>query len=412
MSVKPLGVSGFACTCLALLFLGIESSDCVIPPVVVATVFLSFSDWQKQHKAATKHNRNFIENQFILLLTVKKLLFMALFLKGIYACAQTPYPGQPETGPGGAEYSHRSVAFFDHAQRADGYWLFEPADPKPDSADVVVFLHGYGAYNPMAYGKWIKHLVARGNIVIYPRYQRNLLTPRPSKFPANAAKGIHDALLALAAEGHPKPRLEKVAYVAHSYGGVIAANLGVHWEELGIPKPSAMLLAEPGSGPFKGARLENYAGLPSDLHLIVIVGEHDFVVGEEFGRRVFETAVNTPNRNFVRHYRCVNPDSTRAVGATHSEPYSYDLDFDIGVRNFTAKRVLLTSRLNEVDFNCYWKLADALIECTRTGCWREYAFGKTPQQCFLGCWPDGTLMRELEVILPGNPIPYVQHHMH
>ncbi|MEZ4892408.1 MAG: hypothetical protein R2778_05270 [Saprospiraceae bacterium] len=58
------------------------------------------------------------------------------------------------------------------ATTADGYWLFEPADPKPDSAEVVVFLHGYGAYNPMAYGKWIKHLVAKGNIVIYPRYQK------------------------------------------------------------------------------------------------------------------------------------------------------------------------------------------------------------------------------------------------
>ncbi|MFN4253476.1 MAG: chlorophyllase/cutinase-like alpha/beta fold protein [Saprospiraceae bacterium] len=329
-----------------------------------------------------------------------------LLFKGHFAAAQSaPYPGQPASGPGGAEYSHQSVAFFDHAQRADGYWLFEPSDPKPDSAEVVVFMHGYGAYNPMAYGKWIKHLVARGNIVIYPRYQRNLLFPKADCFPANAAKGIRDALKTLETEGHVRPRLEKVAYVAHSYGGVITTNLAVNWEKYGIPKPTAMLLAQPGSGPLKGARLDSYEGLPADLNLVIITGEHDFVVGDEFGALVFKTATNTPNRNLVKHFRSVNPDSTRAMSASHSEPYSYDLDFDTGVRNYTAKRVLNTSRLNEVDFNCYWKLADAVIEYTRTGRYRDVAFGNTPQQRYLGKWADGSPMRELQVFLPDEKLP-------
>jgi pimeloyl-ACP methyl ester carboxylesterase len=323
-----------------------------------------------------------------------------LLLKGLFATAQgTPYPGQPAEGPGGADYTHHSVAFYDAATKADGYWLFEPAEPRPDSAEVVVFLHGYGAYNPMAYGKWIKHLVAKGNIVIYPRYQKNLLWPRPDAFPENAATGIRDALKALEKEGHVKPRTEKVAYIAHSYGGVIAANLGVHWQKHGIPKPAAMLLAEPGSGPFKGARLEDYAGLPADLNLLVVVGEDDYVVGAEFGARVFQTAVNTPQRNLVVQRR----DTTnfrRWILATHSEPYAYDLDFDTGVRNYTAKRVLMSSRLNEVDFYCYWKFSDALIAYTRTGEYGDVAFGNTPSQRFLGLWADGRPIREMEVILP------------
>lgn len=323
-----------------------------------------------------------------------------IVLKGVFATAQgTPYPGQPFEGPGGADYTHQSVSFFDAAANADGYWLFEPADPMPDSAEVVVFLHGYGAYNPMAYGKWIKHLVAKGNIVIYPRYQKNLVWPRPDGFPENAAKGIRDALKVLQEEGHVKPRLDKVGYMAHSYGGVIATNLGTHWEKYDIPKPAAMLLAEPGSGPFKGARLDDYAQLPTDLNLLVVVGEDDYVVGEEFGRLVFETAVNTPNRNLVVQRR----DTTnfqRWILATHSEPYAYDLDFDIGLRNYTAKRVLMTSRLNEVDFFCYWKLTDALLAFTRTGQHGAVAFGNTPEQRFLGYWPDGRPIRELEVVLP------------
>lgn len=323
-----------------------------------------------------------------------------LILKGLFATAQdVPHPGQPFDGPGGAAYIHQSVAFFDAATRADGYWLFEPADPKPDSAEVIVFLHGYGAYNPMAYGKWIKHLVAKGNIVIYPRYQKNLVWPRPNGFPDNAAKGIRDAIKELQKEGRVKPRLDKVAYIGHSYGGVTAAYLGTHWQKMGVPKPAAMLLAEPGSGPFKGARLTDYSALPADMKLLVVVGEDDYVVGAEFGAIVFNTAVNTPERNLIVQRRDTT-NQRRWLLATHSEPYCYDLDFDIGIRNYTAKRVLMTSRLNEVDFHCYWKLADAMISYTRNGTHREYAFGNTPEQRYMGLWPDGHPIRELEVYQP------------
>ncbi len=51
-----------------------------------------------------------------------------------------------------------------------------------------------------------------------------------------------------------------------------------------------MLLCEPGSGPFKGARLTDYSGLPADLQMVVVIGEDDYVVGDEFGRLVFQTA--------------------------------------------------------------------------------------------------------------------------
>lgn len=319
--------------------------------------------------------------------------------KGTFPTAHgAPYPGQPMSGPGGADYTHAALSFFDGAAKADGYWLFEPADPKPVSADVVVFLHGYGAYNPMCYGKWIKHLVAKGNIVIYPRYQTNIMWPRPDAFPENAATGIKQALEVLRKEGHVHPRTDRVAYFAHSYGGVIATNLGCNWQKFGIPKPAAMLLAEPGSGPLKGARLANYANLPPDMNLNIIVGEDDYVVGAEFGVLVFKTAINTPNRNLLIQRRAGNGQNY--VSASHSEPYAYDLDFDSGVRNYTAKRVLSVSKLDVVDFFCYWKLGDAILEYTRHGRCGDIAFGNTPQQRFMGYWGDGTPVRELEVVMP------------
>ena len=54
------------------------------------------------------------------------------------------------------------------------YWLFEPTDPRPQKAPVVIFNHGWAGMLPRFYKRWIEHIVKRGNIVIYPRYQRSI----------------------------------------------------------------------------------------------------------------------------------------------------------------------------------------------------------------------------------------------
>jgi len=336
----------------------------------------------------------------------------SIALRGVFATAQEngmPYPGQPVFGPGGADYTHDSVTFYDNAQSADGYWLFLPAQPQPESAEVVVFMHGYGAYNPMAYGKWIKHLVAKGNIVIYPRYQRNIVWPRADAFPENAARGIRNAIDWLKLEGPIRPNTDKVVYIGHSYGGVINANLAVNWKKFRIPEPVGLMLCEPGSGPLKGARLQDYGAIPERTALLIVVGEDDYVVGSEFGQLVFETAVNTPLRNLLVQQRDTN--GHRWVLATHSEPYSYDGDFDTGVRNYTSQRVFSTSRLNEVDFYCYWKLGDALIDLVRNGKYAHVAFGNTPEQRFMGMWPDGRPVKPLKVYTPDMIAIPVIHRM-
>ncbi len=85
-------------------------------------------------------------------------------------------PSQPQTGPGGKQYLHTGVTKNRYGKGGKEYWIFEPDSPKPRTAPVIVFLHGWGGMNPLYYGAWMDHLVKRGNIVIYPRYQANLLT--------------------------------------------------------------------------------------------------------------------------------------------------------------------------------------------------------------------------------------------
>src|SRR5579859_6313049 len=99
-------------------------------------------------------------------------------------------PLQPAIGPGGADYKHKQVVAHMYGTGATRYWIFEPADPVPGDAPLIVFNHGWGAMEPKVYGAWIDHIVKRGNIVVYPVYQDSLRTPL-ANFTLNAAAGIH-----------------------------------------------------------------------------------------------------------------------------------------------------------------------------------------------------------------------------
>jgi len=307
-------------------------------------------------------------------------------------------PVQPEVGPGGADYVCDSLWFQDYAQRPDGYWLFEPLGADLDSAHVIVFVHGYGGYNPMIYGQWIRHLVRKGNIVIYPRYQKNVISPRPKKFAKNVSTAVRDALEKLNEEGHVKPIVSNMAIVGHSYGGVVSADLAINFAEHKIPQPKVVMLCAPGSGKLKGGRLESYADMPSDIGLLIITHEGDWVVGDEFAQKVFKESTSVEKR-YLLHQK---PDEygTPKIYADHNESYALDLTFDSGARNYTSKKALRVATVDAVDFNGYWKLFDAMLDCDRKDENCEIAFGGTSAQLSLGEWSDGTPIRPFEVQLP------------
>src|SRR6185436_4754132 len=149
---------------------------------------------------------------------------------------QVPIPPlQPENGPGGKTALHSAVIKNRYGTGGKEYWIYEPDRPKPTKAPVVIFLHGWGGTNPLYYGAWIDHIVKRGNIVIYPRYQATLLTRREQFIP-NTIKAINTAFKQLQmARGHVRPDLSKVATVGHSLGGVLSASVAALAQESGLP---------------------------------------------------------------------------------------------------------------------------------------------------------------------------------
>ncbi len=316
-------------------------------------------------------------------------LFSTLFCNG-----QVVHPKQPISGPGGGDYLHQSYKNFDQSKKANGFWIYEPADPKPDSANVVVFIHGFGVSNPVVYGAWIKHLVQRGNIVISPRYQKAMFATLPSKYAQNSTEGIQSALKVLQEEGHVKPRMENIIIAGHSYGAAIAGYLGVLYKEYDLPKPKGILMAQPGTGNLRGARLDSYEALEKDIKLIITVGHGDHVVGDKLARTVMSTA-KVDYQNLVLHVKDIY--GAPIVHSSHAQPCALDQDLDNGRTNYIVKAAQKRADTDAVDYFGYWKLLDALIDCSFYNINCHYAFGNTKEQKYLGTWSDGTPIKPMVI---------------
>ena len=224
------------------------------------------------------------------------------------------------------------------------------------------------------------------------------MAPGCKQFANYAAKAIRDALSELNTGDHVRPITSNFSFVGHSYGGAISANLAARHAEVQIPAPKAVMLCAPGTGPLKGALLDSYKSIPADTRLLAVVHEGDKVVGDKLGVAVFETAVNTPQRNLLRQYE--DKHGKPKIYDGHNHAYALDSTFYGGIKNVSYRRALKTAKTDAMDYYGYWKLFDALRSCSESGEYCEYAFGDTPEQRYLGEWSDGKLIRELEVVLP------------
>ena len=344
----------------------------------------------------------------ILSLTLVLLSLTTGFSQGV-----TP-PLQPSSGPGGSQYSHTSVTRNRYGKGGQEYWIYEPDSPKPRTAPVVVLLHGWGGMNPLYYGAWIDHLVKRGNIVIYPRYQASLLTPLRD-FTPNTLAAVKDALGRLQTEkGHVTPDLNKFAAVGHSMGGLLAANLAALAAESKLPRVRAVMSVEPGitESPINFA-LADLKKIPADTLLLALAGDQDSLVRDTDAKRIYyeSTRISAANKDFITLVS--DTHGSPSLIASHRAPTALDKSYDsgeglsgtpagtsdpIGDAPQVKRRVRPeTMMVNALDYYGTWKLFDALTDAAFAGRNREYALGNTPQQRFMGRWSDGTLVKELIV---------------
>lgn len=328
----------------------------------------------------------------------------------IGATAQTPagvpnskprQPAQPLRGPGGSEASSHAIVRLKIADGAQGGWLFLPAKPSPASAPVVIFCHGWNAILPRGYQAWINHLVMRGNIVLWPNYQRGFLTPTRQALP-NAIVGVKAGIHLLQSGKYGvQPDLTRVAVVGHSAGGMVAAGIAAEAEAEGLPKMKAVMPVEPGDsqrGGMASVPLADLSRLPADTLMIILVGQEDTSVGTHDGERILHESTLVPASNKALFMLHSDDHGSPALVANHYSP-SAVLNPDGSFAREPVKPALSrnTTDIGVVDTLDYfgtWRLLDQLLDAAFATP-ENYRIFEDPAILNMGAWSDGVPVKPL-----------------
>ncbi len=369
--------------------------------------------------------------------TLPLLLSLSVFLTYSRADETVAPPEQPKTGPGGSDYKHAAVRETKFGSGGTEYHLFEPAQPAPESAPVIVFLHGWTAIDPWLYGAWINHLTRRGNIVIHCRYQDSALTPS-FFFTSNTITAVKAALTELAKTGHVKPDTKRFAIAGHSVGGLLTANLAAACAENSLPEPRALMSVQPGrsmkTGRGLGVPMENLSKIPKDALLLCITGEHDSICGDTDARRIMEESTGIPAERKNLVMLTTDTHGRPAMSGSHLSPCSIPADppdapvatgalkrpsaeilLAAAGGNFAPARAFLTTpegrqwRQRELtrtglgetfdppnaqDF-ALWRLFDNLCASAFAGSLTADALALNPRSLDMGKWSDGTEVKPM-----------------
>jgi hypothetical protein len=310
------------------------------------------------------------------------------------AAAAITQPPQPKAGPGGSDYSHRGWRVSSGGQGPDAWYVFEPVRPRPARAPLAIAMHGYfefSGYDQMY--EPIRHLVRKGSIVIYPRWQTDIAIPCPGPFDiepciTSAVNGIRGAIAYLRARSsRVQLQLGQTSYLGFSFGGIITANLANRYRSLNLPKPRAIFLEDPHDGGLNGfdepAVDDSLSGIPSAVRL-QCHSSADGVISEP------DKANGSCNAIFPKlgHVPRKNKDLVLTHTDAHGDP---DLSSAHGV--CAARKGMADA----YDWSFCWKVWDALHECAYDGRHCRYALGNTRKHRSIGKWSDGVPITPLKI---------------
>lgn len=351
------------------------------------------------------------------------LAFLSILTPGWSGAGRLP-AGEDDGRGGPAEHDggrqarpespHGAVRRYEIGQGPRSYWIFEPDKPRPESAPVVVFLHGWFAVNPGFYGAWIDHLVRDGHIVIFPRYQNDVGT-LPQDFLPNAMAAIHDGLgvLSVGADRgvpHVRPDSRRFALIGHSAGANLAAQIAALSADphAALPVPRAVIAIMPGEVfPRRHPTLDR---IPPTTLLIVAVGDEDIVVGDQRGREIFAEASAIP----PTHKRFILFRSDRhgypPLIAEHAAPTGTNHKLDNG-EGILRPLQLSMADVNALDHAGFWRIADLTLRAGFAGRTLDDVARDAEQFRHLGYWSDGrrvippivgTDLDAIPRVIPGN----------
>jgi dienelactone hydrolase len=167
-------------------------------------------------------------------------------------------------GGGGSSLPTKPTVAGPFVNGSNGVWLFRPAG-KPKR--LVIFFHGQGGpteTTPANHRDWIDHLVSRGAVVVYPRYETDF---SPAVLDA-ADAGVRRASQKLGPETLP------VVALGYSRGAALAVEYAAAAPGQHLPVPDAVESVNP--VPLgEQSRLVDLSSMRPTTVMAVIVSEKD-----------------------------------------------------------------------------------------------------------------------------------------
>jgi pimeloyl-ACP methyl ester carboxylesterase len=167
-------------------------------------------------------------------------------------------------GGGGTSYPAEPTVAGPLASGSKGVWLFRPAG-KPKR--LVIFFHGQGGpaeTTPTNHRDWIDHLVERGAVVVYPRYE----TDYSAGVIDATTSGVRTAMQRLGPESLP------VLALGYSRGAALAVEYAAVAPGQHLPVPDAIESVNP--VPYgEQARIVDLRPIRPSTILAVLVSEKD-----------------------------------------------------------------------------------------------------------------------------------------
>jgi pimeloyl-ACP methyl ester carboxylesterase len=194
---------------------------------------------------------------------------------------------------------------------ASQVWILTPRAQRVRS--VVVFIHGWTATTPFEWHQvWLDHLLAAGSAVVFPVYQ-----PGSSDDPLvttifDLRAGLRTGFAALGRRELP------VVAAGFSMGASLAFYYAANARRWGLPRARAVYSIFPADPLRFDPGLTRLPSLPatSAMHIEVLVGDHDDVVGDSGARTFWRWLSPIPRR--LREYRVIR--TTERMLADHEAP--------------------------------------------------------------------------------------------
>lgn len=366
-------------------------------------------------------------------------LFLAA---GGLANAAVP-PQQPEQGAGGKDYQDSTVVKRAIGTAEQPIFVFHGASSSAKPRPVIVFFHSWGGNDPQFFGGWIEHLVRKGNVVIFPRFQEIDRT-RPQEATAIASRMTKMAFQTLGADHDVHPDLNKVIFVGYLAGSVVALDLAAEAKSYELPMPKLVLSLMPGGvakdGDTRGIPMPDLSHIDASTMLITMNGDLDHAPGDRIAKRILQETTSVPSTRKLfmrvssdRHgypllsATLVSPGSNNPDYAAEKIPLppsavveeqpapvkvkgkraqqekkpksNWSPDMALTGTQTTLTMQLGTNGVDNLDYRAFWKTLDMASEAAFAG--KDTTDLKAnPAFVDMGIWSDGWPVRRL-----GSEIP-------